>query len=92
MNRTRDISDYKVNRDYCETCPFKPDETGNYQDPELATEIIKTRLLSSSHICHTTDTTICRGMRNFHLQIFHQIGFLDEPTDTAWERARNTIK
>jgi hypothetical protein len=29
---------------------------------------------------------LCRGARDLQLQMFAATGFIDEPTDAAWER------
>jgi hypothetical protein len=51
-----------------------------------------------SPICHSTgeivegakriyrEDRLCRGARNFALQTFHASGFLEAPTDAAWEK------
>lgn len=42
------------------------------------------------HICHhqtlnnKSATHLCRGARDFQLQIFHRLGLLEEPTDECW--------
>jgi hypothetical protein len=74
----------------CKTCPFGPDG-----DPVLRAKIEHRVIVEASQTCHSTgvaldpprpDTHLCRGARDHQLQFFHRIGFLDEPTDAAWER------
>lgn len=51
----------------------------------------------ASQICHGTEgpnrkpRSLCRGMRDVHLQVFHGLGFLTEPTDEAWNTKRSRI-
>ena len=72
----------------CKTCPFSP-------GGDLETRMmVESRVLSeASQTCHSTgavhgkqDTYLCRGARDFQLQIFHRLGFLSEPTDEAWDQ------
>ena len=68
----------------CATCPFR--EGG---DAALRASV-ESRLLSASQICHHPrlnghkETHLCRGARDFQLQLLHRLGFLAEPTDEAW--------
>ena len=66
----------------CATCPF-------LVDPKLAAQV-QQRMLSGSQLCHSTgwpqSTHLCRGARDFQLVIFHRLGYLEAPTDDAWEQ------
>ncbi len=74
----------------CKTCPFREDGWAVLRPG------IERRLLSGiNQTCHSSgiahgepDTHLCRGARDFLLQFFHRIGFLDEPTDAAWDAKR----
>jgi len=57
----------------------------------------------ASRICHSTGNNpvikavrvpaqICRGARDYQLQVLAGIGFLDAPTDEAWEQKKNELK
>jgi len=47
-------------------------------EAEIKAYLIK----GTNHICHTTNK-ICRGARNFQLQIFYRLGFIKEETDES---------
>jgi hypothetical protein len=74
----------------CKTCPFREETIGQ---KEIA-NVVRERCLRVSQICHhprlngKEETHLCRGARDYQLKIFHAIGFLKEPTDEEWERAR----
>jgi hypothetical protein len=89
----QDISLFAVMTRQCSTCPFRVDGIGRHPDPQLVSQIQLRCLVKASQICHhprlqgKPETHLCRGARNYQLQIFHQLGLLDAPTDVAWERA-----
>ena len=66
----------------CETCLFKDGVDAMTQ------EGLRQRLLSSSLHCHGTGwpigTHLCRGARDWQLQILYRMGYLAAPTDEAW--------
>lgn len=72
----------------CKTCPFHAAGWTHIQD------LLKERALTeASPICHSTGKSltrcegkaqICRGARNFQIEIFYRMGFLSAPTDAAW--------
>lgn len=78
----------------CETCPFRANAK-----PEHAMvrgPLIDRVLSTSSHICHSTGSNnafnhrtgkqpaLCRGARNLQLKAFALTGFIEKPTDKAW--------
>lgn len=71
----------------CKTCPFKD---GNEDLADIKASVIATVLASGSQVCHTSGwpvgTHLCRGARDFQLMVFYRMGFLDAPTDEAWEQ------
>ena len=81
-----------VNAQMCPTCPFRDD--GWVEVREL---LVRRVLTEGSPICHATgpgalvrkrgqrQARLCRGARDVVLRYFAAIGFLMEPTDTAWE-------
>lgn len=87
-----DISGYPVMAKQCATCPFRTDEHGRHPDGALVAKIQQRCLTEASQICHhptmsgQPQTHICRGARDFQLQILYRIGLLVEPTDAAWQR------
>lgn len=76
--------------DKCVTCPFRS------EGYDQVRENVQARSLQGvNQTCHHTgsihgkpDTHLCRGARDFQLQIFAGMGVIDEPTDEAWDRAR----
>ena len=92
-----DITNFSVMKKKCATCPFREDEQGRCEDPRLTNRIKQDVLTQASQICHhprldgKEETHLCRGARDFQIEIFHRIGFLDVPTDEAWNEKFNTI-
>ena len=90
-----DVTTFPVMLERCATCPFN--EGG---DRHLR-QTIEARSLNVSQTCHHTgaihgkpDTHLCRGARDFQLQMFFRMGFLSAATDEAWEakRKESTMK
>ena len=94
---SQDITNFPVMQEKCSSCPFKEDEQGRCQSPELVTRIQQDVLTEASQICHhprlsgKEETHLCRGARDYQLQIFHRIGFLEAPTDEVWEAKRKAV-
>jgi len=87
MPKLLDVSPTK-----CATCPFRPGSKYAALAPELA----MSALSNSSRICHSTGSNainqrtgkpprLCRGARDIQLAAFHSTGFIDAPTDQAWQ-------
>ena len=81
----------------CKTCPFLP--TGWTQVRPL---LIERALTEGSPICHSTGgadalvpsqgpAQICRGARDVQIAYFYHIGFLEAPTEEAWEAKRREL-
>jgi hypothetical protein len=82
----------------CKTCPFRDDVDEEHKSVMVPTidMILGADGQPASRICHSTGNNnafhrrtgkkemICRGARNFQLQFFAAIGFLESPTDAAW--------
>lgn len=86
-------SDYPVMKSRCSTCPFRTDKRGRHPDPKLVSSIMQRAMSQGSHLCHhprssnkQTETHLCRGARDFQLQVFHRLGLLEAPTDAAWQK------
>lgn len=77
----------------CGTCPFRAGSKLAFITPDLA----ESALTEASRICHSTGNRsiggrtgkpekLCRGARDVQLTVFHSMGFLEAPTDEAWEK------
>lgn len=94
MAKTKKVKNFQVMGKRCPTCPFG--EQGEKDRVADIANMVRQRCISqASQICHhprlhgKKETHLCRGARDFQLQIFHRLGVIDEPTDEAWEKARN---
>jgi hypothetical protein len=76
----------------CATCPFRPGSKYAALAPGLAASALG----DASRICHSTGSNainrrtgkkprLCRGARDVQLRAFHATGFIDAPTDQAWQ-------
>ena len=80
----------------CATCPFREDRDGV---DEVRTGVMQRVLTEGSQTCHSTgiangephDSHLCRGARNFQLEVFARLGVIDEPTDEAWDKRCHTM-
>lgn len=84
----------------CSTCPFR--DTGWTEVRELLTD---RSINEGTPVSHSTGSKalvpkskrvsskmmLCRGARDLQLQTFHVMGFLDEPTDEAWDKKRREL-
>lgn len=88
----------RVCKQMCATCPFR--DGSPYQN--LRSTLTESALTQASRFCHSTGSNainsrtgkavaICRGARNVQLNYFHAIGFIDAPTDAAWQRKRSEL-
>lgn len=74
-------SDLPVNKNYCKTCPFKPDKDGRAQDQELANKVISRTLFKGHQICHGTEgpkrkwKTRCKGSFDHNMIIYERLGY-----------------
>lgn len=87
--------DLPLRKNMCPTCPFRKGSPYEYLKRDLA---ISTH--SVSRICHSTGSNnainrrtglprhICRGARDVQLDLLHKLGFIDAPTDEAWNATR----
>jgi hypothetical protein len=83
----------------CATCPFR--DGSKYEALKLDLSI--SALSEASRICHSTGSNnginhrtgkppmLCRGARDLQLRVFHSIGFIEAPTDEAWQKKRNEL-
>lgn len=83
----------------CATCPFRETGLTEYRQLLIERSLALDGDGGSSPICHSTGDGLpehdidakapaltCRGARDLQLTYFHAIGFLDQPTDEAWDR------
>lgn len=92
-----DIKNFKVMKKRCPTCPFG--EKGKRdRSPSIANMVRERCLTQASQICHhpslhnKPQTHLCRGARDFQLEIFHRLGVIESATDRAWDRHRQEKK
>lgn len=88
----KSIKNWQVRKTCCLSCPFRIDPaTGREQNPYLVGRVTP-KLFDASQRCHhprlhgVREFELCRGARNWQLMIFHRLGFLESPTDEAWEK------
>ncbi|MEL7418547.1 MAG: hypothetical protein AAFR62_06600 [Cyanobacteria bacterium J06629_2] len=90
----KDVSDFPIIKQQCRTCPFRTDSRGKYRDPVLVANIQQRCLTESSQICHhpalsdKEQTHLCRGARDYQLEIFYRIGMLEKPTNECWVKTQ----
>lgn len=84
-------SDAKVRHRQCETCPFLKGglDLGISKMNEIHTYLLQ----GANHLCHSDQShkTVCRGGRNWQLEMFHRIGWLSEPTNSALRTAMENM-
>lgn len=67
----------------CHNCPFLPD--GLWLPPEKLAEIYEYLTNGMNHLCHgdRTNNTVCVGGRNWQLEMWCNMGWIDAPTNEA---------
>lgn len=81
MPRFKSIEGMRVNAKRCKTCPFNDDG-----DLRIRASVEERCVTQASQLCHgTNDTTLCKGARDFQLQIFYRLGWIPEATQAAWD-------
>ena len=77
----------KVNQSQCSTCPFL--RTGLQLDPDKMVEIYSYLSEGQNHFCHSDETnhTVCRGGRDYQLNLWYRLGIIAAPTDQALSEA-----
>jgi hypothetical protein len=78
----------------CATCPFRPKSKYAHLAPSLA----QSAVTEATRICHSTGSNnainrrtgkppmACRGARDIQLRMFAGSGFIEAPTDAAWNK------
>ena len=81
----------------CPTCVFaKAPDGKHWLNPELA-ELVEGRMFECSQICHSPrlhgkkETHLCRGTRDRQAEVLFRMGFLEAPTDEAWNAKRKEL-
>lgn len=82
MVKTRNIEGLKLRKSQCKTCPFLKDNQ-EILNEERWEDIYKYLLEGVNHICHSTDKHVCRGGRNWQLNVWCRMGMIEGPTDAA---------
>ena len=92
MRKVQNIKEFEVMAKKCGTCPFGPN------GDQKTRQIVEARALQVSQTCHSTgairgkpDTKLCRGSRDFQIQIMHRLGVIKEATDEAWDAVRKEL-
>lgn len=86
MAKRTNIQGWPVMPAMCASCPFGPNG-----DRDLESAVISRTILQASQICHhprlhgKRETHLCRGARDVQLTILYRLGYLEEPTDAAFE-------
>lgn len=87
----RSVEDLKCRKSMCPTCVFRDEKDGGIELSSERREEIKAYLVSGTNqICHhDNNKSICRGGRNFQLQMWSRMKIIREPTDEALRDAMN---
>lgn len=86
----------------CATCPFRSDGKGY---TEVANLLSDRALSTATPICHSTGSSdvtskskkvsklnlACRGARDLQLKYFAAMGFIEAPTDEAWDKKKREM-
>jgi hypothetical protein len=79
----------KLRRNKCKTCPFGG---GSNLFSVNTIDGIKNNVINGiNHICHSEDKYICRGARNYCLNMWHRMGRIESPTDEGLYKAMISI-
>ncbi|WP_347990312.1 hypothetical protein [Methylomonas sp. AM2-LC] len=98
MAKPINIQNWLVMKCMCQTCPFNKHENIKDQSPEIANMVRSRCLTKASQICHhprmhgKKESHLCRGARDFQLEIFSLLGVISEPTDAAWKEAYEQLQ
>jgi hypothetical protein len=91
-----DIKNVDVMKKRCPTCPFG--EKGKRDRCPSIANMVRERCLSeASQICHhpflhgKPQTHLCRGARDFQLELFHRLGVIEDESDLAWDKKKHEL-
>lgn len=74
------VCELPVMKNYCKTCPFKPNDRGVWQNVELANEITQRTIFKAQQICHGTEgenrkpNNRCKGSFDYNSEIYERLG------------------
>jgi hypothetical protein len=90
---------YPVQSRQCKTCIFRPN-LSILRGEELA-KIQNYLLTGRTHLCHSADqnnpqakkinTHACRGAGTLQLEVWHRLGWINEPTDEALVKSLQSL-
>jgi len=92
---------YPVRKRNCKTCPWLE---GQAEEWACLKPMLMDRALHSTPLCHSTGKAltrhngerlkahVCRGARDFQLELWYRMGFLSAPTDEAWDAKLQEIE
>lgn len=75
----------------CASCPFRDAGTGRHGgivlSPGAFEKICRKVISGTNHLCHSTDKHICYGGRELQLRVLCSKGFIEAPTNEAFDKA-----
>lgn len=95
---SKKITNFPVMPAKCSTCPFRVNDHGRHVDPMTVSRIQADVISKASQICHhptlsgKKETHLCRGARDYQIEIFYRLGFLESRTDEAWQKRLQELK
>ena len=81
MSEKINVSTLPIMKNFCKTCPFKPNKDGHWQNVELANEVTLRTLFKAQQICHGTEgknrkpNNRCKGSFEHNEEIYKRMGF-----------------
>ena len=88
----RNVKNWPVMKSLCASCLFQKNG-----DTQLRASI-EARVFSNSQICHhpvlkgNKETHLCRGSRDYQLEILYRLGMIVAPTDEAFALKSKELK
>lgn len=73
----------------CGSCIMRPESQGGISlTPERRAEIVAYLMEGQNQLCHSDNNkTICRGGRDYQLNLWARLGIISAPTDEALRQA-----
>jgi hypothetical protein len=78
------VCELPIMKQFCKSCPFKPNERGVWQNAPLASKVIERTLFNSQQICHGTEgekrepKNRCKGAYDYNFEIYKRLGLEPE--------------
>ncbi|ARV57994.1 hypothetical protein BZZ01_04490 [Nostocales cyanobacterium HT-58-2] len=76
----------KLRKNQCQSCPFRR-ENEHILSAYRWAEIYSYLLGGTQHICHSTSEHVCRGGRDWQLNVWCSMGIISEPNDATLHEA-----